>query len=223
MPHIQGPEELKAGIQETMRLLQNIISFGINGIGPIASAESLAKEYLNNHTYASTHEKINALTRWEERKNFTSGFLTSMGGLLSLPVAIPSAMAINLILQARLSGAIAYIAGFDIQEPPVRTAIAVTLLGNRGKEILNTDLTDLYLQLQSGTLNKIPKKSLLMINQLVAHALIRMASKKGFTRLSKAIPLVGGLVGGILDYGSCKETAQFAKELFLSHEKDQEK
>jgi hypothetical protein len=43
---------------------------------------------------------------------------------------------------------------------------------------------------------------------------MRIAAQKGMTRISKAIPLIGGVLGGVIDYRSCKDTAEFAKELF---------
>ncbi len=200
-------------LKQSLALLAKLLNLGIQGRPPLESAKQLAASYQKNPRYPSPRSQAQALARWEQRKNFTTGFFTSLGGLFSLPIAIPASMAANLLLQVRLSAAIAHLAGFDIDEPPVRTAIAVSLLGSKAKQLFNTDLKDLEgaLRLQG---SKLPKGLLVQINRRVAQSLVSLASQKGFTRLSKAVPLIGGVTGGLLDFFSAKDTAEFALELF---------
>lgn len=203
--------------EKTGRLLKQILHLGINGKGSLSSARSLGDQYLSNPAYKNKIEKIDALVKWEERKNFTSGFFTSLGGILTLPIAIPASLGINWILQTRMVAAMAYIGGFDIDDPAVRMSIALCLLGKKGKEILSQDIKKAKLVLQKNTFSQIPKRTILLVNQTIAARLMQIAAGKGLSRLSKAIPILGGMVGGILDYQSCRETAEFAKELFQFH------
>ena len=198
-------------------LLKQILNLGINGSRGFSSARELGDKYLNNPEYNTKMDRIDALVKWEEKKNFTTGFLTSLGGIISLPVAIPASLGINWVLQTRMVAAMAYIGGFDIDEPQVRMTIALCLLGKKGKEILNKDIEELKNMIRNNTFSQVPKRTLLLINQTVATRLMQAAATKGFSRLSKAIPILGGMVGGILDHQSCRETAQFAKEMFQFH------
>ena len=198
-------------------LLRHILHLGINGARGFSGARELGDKYLNNPQYSTKMERIDALVSWEEKKNFTSGFLTSLGGIISLPVAIPASLGINWVLQTRMVAAMAYIGGFDIDEPQVRMTIALCLLGKKGKDILNKDIEEVKDMIRKNTFSQLPKRTLLLVNQTVAARLMQAAATKGFTRLSKAIPLMGGVVGGILDYQSCRDTAQFAKEMFQFH------
>jgi len=198
-------------------LLKRVINLGINGGAGLSSAKELGDQYLQKPEFKSRMERIEALVKWEERKNFTSGFLTSLGGIISMPVAIPASLGINWVLQIRMVAAMAYIGGFDIDDPPVRMSIALCLLGKKGKDVLNTDAAQLTEMLKKRTFTQLPKQSIQLINQAIATKLMQMATNKGFSRLSKAIPLMGGVVGGVLDYKSCHDTAQFAKELFQFH------
>ncbi len=197
--------------------LKRILHLGINGGGGLSSARELGDKYLQNPAYKTKMERVNALAKWEERKNFTSGFLTSLGGIISLPVAIPASLGINWVLQTRMVAAMAYVGGFDIDDPPVRMSIALCLLGNKGKNLLNKDIEELSELLRKNTLSQLPKQTIQVVNQAVAGRLMQVATAKGFSRVSKAIPLLGGVVGGTLDYMSCRETAEFAKELFQFH------
>ena len=198
--------------------LKRIIHLGINGGGGLSSARDLGDQYLQNPAYTTKIERIDALAKWEERKNFTSGFLTSLGGIISLPVAIPASLGINWVLQTRMVAAMAYIGGFDIDDPPVRMTIALCLLGKRGKKLLNKDVQEITKLLRKNALSQVPKQTIQLINQAVAGRLMQVATAKGFSRVSKAIPILGGAVGGVLDFMSCRETAEFAKELFQFHQ-----
>ncbi len=198
-------------------ILKQILQLGINGGPGLSSAVELANRYLNNPAYKSKMERIDALVKWEERKNFTSGFVTSLGGIMTLPISIPAALGVNWVLQTRMVAAMAYIGGFDIEDPPVRMSIALCLLGKKAKEILNQDIDDIESYIRRKGIYSIPARTLSIVNQAVAARLMQIAAQKGLTRVSKAIPILGGVVGGILDYQSCRETAEFAKELFRFH------
>ncbi|HFV6426649.1 TPA: hypothetical protein ACH9XW_001232 [Escherichia coli] len=56
----------------------------IDGIGipGIDTAHSLAESYLK--TGSSLKEQINSLIRWQNTKSATSGFLTGLGGIITL-------------------------------------------------------------------------------------------------------------------------------------------
>jgi EcsC protein family len=198
-------------------ILKQILQLGINGAPGLSSAVDLADRYLKNPVYQTKMERIDALIKWEERKNFTSGFVTSLGGIMTLPVSIPAALGVNWILQTRMVAAMAHIGGFDIEDPPVRMSIALCLLGKKGKEVLNQNLENIESYIKKRGITSIPARSLSIVNQAVASRLMQIATQKGLTRISKAIPLLGGVVGGILDFQSCKETAEFAKDLFQFH------
>lgn len=200
--------------QHTLTVLKKILTFGIDGVGALSSAKSLGDQYLNNSTYSDNFDRIEALIKWEERKNFLTGFLTSIGGIITLPVTIPSSLAANWILQTRMIAAMAHIGGFDIDDPPVRLSIALCLLGKHGKEALNSEIEDFQEMLRKDGISKASKQTIQMLNQVIASKLMRLAAQNGLVRLGKAIPLIGGVLGGAIDYFSCKGTAQFAIELF---------
>ncbi len=63
--------------------------------------------------------RVAALIRRETRKNFTSGFLTGLGGVVTFPVSIPAALGASWLIQARMAAAIAKIYGHDLASEPV--------------------------------------------------------------------------------------------------------
>ncbi|MCP4298282.1 MAG: EcsC family protein [Proteobacteria bacterium] len=205
---------------ETTKVLKEIMNIGINGGKGISGAKELADIYLQNDQYGSNLERIDELIKWEIRKNFTSGFLTSLGGILTLPLTIPSSLGANWILQTRMVAAVAHIAGFKIDESGVRMAIGLSLLGNKGKDVLEANASDLKNILKNRTFHQLPKRTILILNQAIGTRLVSLATQKGFTKIGKAIPIAGGLIGGFLDQQSCSETAKFALELFQLNSSD---
>lgn len=197
-----------------IRIIKDLLHAGINGVGPLSSARELGESYLRDPNYYSTADRIEALILREKMKNFSSGFLTSFGGFMTLPLSIPASIGANWILQTRMVAAIAHIGGFDIEEPPVKVCIALCLLGQRGQEALNTEISDFQDMLKDQDFSKYPKKVLQTMYQAIGTQLMKLAAQKGFTRISKAIPVIGGISGGLLDLYSCIETAEFAQNLF---------
>ena len=56
----------------------------------MSSAADLADEYLIDLDYTDNEQRVNALIKWEMSKNFTTGFITGLGGIVSMPVGVPS-------------------------------------------------------------------------------------------------------------------------------------
>ncbi len=104
---------------KALQLVKYILDKGIDGVGPFCSATELAREYIEDSSYASSESRIDSLINWETSKNFTSGFVTGLGGLITLPITIPAAIGASWVIQARIAAAIAVIADHDI---PIRSS-----------------------------------------------------------------------------------------------------
>ncbi|MEI6713489.1 MAG: hypothetical protein WCO60_07040 [Verrucomicrobiota bacterium] len=65
----------------------------VGKIAGLESAEELGEHYLR--TAKDKEEAIESLIRWQAGKCAVSGFVTGLGGLLTLPIAIPSDLAVN--------------------------------------------------------------------------------------------------------------------------------
>ncbi len=70
------------------KLLDWAYEKSINGIQGTDTAYELAENFMAKRD--STDNAINSLVRWQNTKSATSGFLTGLGGLITLPVAIPA-------------------------------------------------------------------------------------------------------------------------------------
>lgn len=202
-------EESKA-----LKLAKRLADYGIDGAGPLSPAGDLAAEYRIDQSYESVDERVDALIRWEAAKNFTSGFIMGLGGIITLPVAIPAALGASWVIQARMCAAIAALYDHDIKSDRVRTMVLLALLGDAGKEILKQAGVRIGTQISATLINRIPGRVLIEINKRIGFRLLTKAGEKGVINLVKLVPGLGGLVSGTFDASVCVTIGHIAKHSF---------
>jgi hypothetical protein len=198
-----------------LQLVRWLTERAIAGVPPlVSSAEVLAQEYVNDARFRDPGERIDSLIHWETTKNFTSGFLTGLGGLLLLPIALPASFGAAWVIQARLAGAIARIGGHDLNSDGVRTLVVACLVGDALDNVSKAAGVQIGKGLAKGLLRQIPGRVLVEVNRRIGYRLLAMAGEKGAAGLVKAVPFVGGVVGGTFDAYACRAVGKAAKELF---------
>ena len=191
-----------------------LLEKGLKGLGPLSSAESLATEYLIDAGYGDDDRRVAALVRWETAKNFTTGFLTGLGGFVTLPVAVPSALAASWVLQARMSGAIARIYGHDLDTERTRTSILLSLAGDVARQAMKDLGLDVGDRLTRRAVDQIPGRALVEVNKRIGTKLLAEVGQRVALRFPRAVPVFGGVVGGSLDALVCRKVGSTAKQLF---------
>ncbi len=191
-----------------------LLDRAIQGAGPLSSAETLSSEYLRDHSYRDDEARVAALIRRETRKNFTSGFLTGLGGVVTFPVSIPAALGASWLIQARMAAAIAKIYGHDLASEQVRTRILLSLAGDVAREAMKDLGLKVGDKLTQRAVDQIPGRALVEINKRIG---ARLAAKLGgqvVLRIPRAVPVLGGVVGGSLDAVVCRMVGRTANSLF---------
>lgn len=184
----------------------------VNGLPGTETATELAESYLSKH---STVEKaIDSLIHWQNAKGATSGFLTGLGGLITLPVAIPTNVAAVMYVQIRMVATIAHLRGYDLKDDQVKTFVFVCLTGQAAVDILKQAGIKLGTSLATQVIKKIPGEVIKAINKAVGVKLVTKFGQKGIVNLGKAVPLVGGVIGGAVDGISTNTIGKTAKKVF---------
>jgi hypothetical protein len=212
----ESREDMRPDESKALKLANWITEKAINGVPSLCSAEKLAHEYQRDHSYRDDGARIDSLIQWETTKNFTSGFITGLGGLITLPLAVPASFGASWVIQARLAAAIARIAGHDIASDRVKTFIVASLAGNACKDILKDVGIKVGNSMTRVAVQQVPGKILIEINKKVGFRLLTKAGEKGAVNLMKAVPVAGGLVGGTFDASACQVVGRCAKKLFYS-------
>jgi hypothetical protein len=133
---------------------------------------------------------------------------------LALPVTLPAGSGASWIIQARMAGAIASIAGYDLHSDRVRPFVVASLVEDPIKDIAKGAGIKIGHGLTKSLINQIPEKARIEINKKVGFRLITKAGEKGAVNLMKGVPFVGGIVEGAFDAGACRIVGKNAKRLF---------
>ena len=184
----------------------------VDGLPGMETAQELANKYLNR--YNSTDEAIDKFIKWQQAKCATSGFLTGLGGIITLPVAIPANISSVIYVQTRMVAAIAHMRGFDLKDDQVRTLVYVALTGQAAADILKQAGIKFGTKMSTVLIKKIPFEVIKQINKSVGFRLVTKFGQTGVINLGKGIPFVGGIIGGTVDAVGTSTIGKTAKRVF---------
>ncbi|PXV63840.1 EcsC family protein [Dysgonomonas alginatilytica] len=205
----------KSGI--VSKVLEWTYARAINGFGGVDSAYQLGNDYLKSK--GSIDQQVDQLIKWQVTKAASSGFFAGLGGWAIMPFALPANIASVMYIQVRMISAIAYMGGHDIQSDQVKSVIYVCMLGNGTKEIFKEMGIKAGEKFVRNFIEQSSKKMLLSVNEKVSVNIASKLGSKGLSGLGKAVPLVGGLIGGGFDAASTQIIGKVAKKIFIDDDK----
>jgi len=203
-----------------LELVGAIVRWGIEGapipnpVGGqplrIKTAAQLAGDYRSRADKVGLKQAIDELIEDQARWNAGTGFITGMGGFAFLPIQLPAAVTATWVIQTRLVATIADLYGFDLEHEAVRTQILLTLIGEEAGEVLKQIGVKASQQFAQAQLRRMPAVALEAVNRAVGFRLVSRFGQDGVVRLHRAIPVLGGLVGGGIDYVMTKKLGTYA-------------
>jgi uncharacterized protein (DUF697 family) len=174
----------------------------------LEGAPDLAASY--QRQCATDEDAIDALIRWQVAKAAAAGFLTNLGGLATLPIALPANVLSALYIQIRMVAAIAALRGHDLKSDQVRTVVLACLCG--------TTLMDVVKEAGIGVGAGLAQQAVASLSSEALRRLARIGALRragGTTHVMRLTPLIGGVVAGALDGALTRAYANAAKKLFL--------
>jgi len=183
------------------------------GLPRSESVDELALNY--SEKYPDAKEAARKMCNVQIAKCGTSGFLTWLGGLITLPVAVPANVASVIYVQLRMIATVARLGGFNPNDDEVRTMAYICLTGSAALDIVKKAGINIGEKITINALKKIPTAVLTKINQKVGFRLVTKFGEKGMVNLIKLVPLVGGVIGGGVDIVGTKAVAEAAIKFFI--------
>ncbi len=199
--------------EDMANLLDTCYKKAVEGLPTSKSCVQLGEEYLS--TYATPLIAAEKLTKNQVAKCGTSGFVTGLGGVITLPVAIPANISSVIYIQLRMIATVAYIGGYNPNDDEVQTLAYLCLTGNAMTDIAKSAGIKVGEKISINLIKKIPGTVLTKINQKVGFRLITKFGEKGIINLGKMVPLVGGVIGGGVDIASTNVIAKKAINVFI--------
>ena len=187
----------------------------VNGIHLLWTVQKFADDYLRAKNY-NKNEAIDSLIRFQVAKTFSSGFISNIGGIATLPVAVPAELTSLFYIQLRMVAAIAYIRGYDIYCDQIKVLAIACLVGDTVINIFKDVGLQIGKDLLLNTVKSIPIKILLEINKRVGMRLLTKFGQTGIVNIGKIIPIVSGVIGGTIDSSSTLSVGKVCKKVFTA-------
>jgi hypothetical protein len=196
-------------------LLRSIIDFAINGNTAFPGAKETAARSLQSK--GEREAAIDSIVLQHIGLASAQGFLTSVGGLLTLPVGLPANLAGLAVLSVRMIGSIAHLRGYDVDDRRVRAALTLAMLGDDEVRRLVADGKLPTSPLAIATAPMFDADLERRISERVMGSLAgRLGGKHLAVVVVRRIPLVGGGVGAAVDGWLTFGLAAYAKREFIA-------
>lgn len=197
-----------------MKALNWAYDAALEGLPGLGTAKEMGDEYAKGK--GSLEDRTDALIRWQVAKASTSGFVTGLGGLLTMPITLPSDLVLVSYVQLHMVAAIAHMGGHDVHEDKVRTLAFVCLCGDAAKDILKGVGIRVGEKLAEKAVKAVSFETIKAINKAVGFRLLTKFGQKGLINLGKGVPVAGGIVSAVFDGVATNTVGNVARDVFIT-------
>ena len=178
--------------------LVHLIDVAIDGIGKLPPAKRTAARHLERRQ--SVEAAIASVTRAHVAMASAQGFVTNLGGIVAAVVGVPANAVGIVIVEIRMAACIAHLNGYDIDDPRVRTALAMCLLGDKDLHqcIKRGDLPTTPLAVATAPMFE-PGLAQRVVERVVSEALLAAGGKDVTRFVTRKVPLVGSGIAAVAD------------------------
>lgn len=191
------------------RMIERLMDVGIDGKGRCDSAQKVADFAIARHS--ETEGAIDAIVRRHLMLGAAGGFITGLGGFVTMLIALPANVLGFYLVATRMVAGIAATRGYDIRQSEVRSAILLALVGADADDLLRKAGYAGTGRLANLAVQRLPGPVLLAVNKGVGFRLLNRVGRKSLTRFGKAVPLAGGVFGAGVDTFLLKRIADHAR------------
>jgi uncharacterized protein (DUF697 family) len=128
------------------------------------------------------------------------GFLTNIGGLVTMAVTVPVNLSGLALIQCRMVAGIAHLRGYDLADPRTRDAILACLLGEERllRMIKSRTLPGTPMEIAAAVVHD-PALDQVLGTEVAAELVTRATGKRLAATVGRRVPVVGGVVGAGTD------------------------
>lgn len=194
--------------------LRKLLELAIEGAPGMPGARAAAATQLGRRM--DREHALDSLAAQHVMMAGAQGFATNIGGVLAAMMAVPANLAGLSVIQCRLVATIAHLRGYDLDDPRVRTAILVCLLGEaRVKELVEDgDLPSTPMGIATAPAHD-PALDSQVSDFVMGNLLSQVGGKKLPLLLGKRIPVLGGGVGAATDSYQTHVIGAYARQQFV--------
>ena len=179
----------------TTSFVREALHRAIVGVGPLPPASRAADAQLREqkgNVEKAVHEVIENHVMYAGAQ----GFVTNVGGLVTLAITIPANITGLALIQCRMIAGIAHLRGYDLDDPRVRNAILTTMIG---EDVVNRMVKKRLLPappmaIATAPLHD-PDLDKIISSQVAAELVSKVAGKQLVITIGRRVPIAGGFFG----------------------------
>lgn len=190
-------------------LVERLLDVGIDGRGRFEPAQAVADAARREHP--DVERAVDAVVAKHVRLAAANGFVTGLGGFVTLPIALPANVVGFYAVATRMVAAVAALRGYDLRDPGVRSAVMLALVGADADDLLRSVGVPTGGRLASLATQRLPAQAAMVLNKGIGFRLLSSAGRSVFSRFGRGVPVLGGAVGAGLDAYLVRKIAEQAR------------
>jgi len=201
------------GITESF--VRHALHRAIVGVGRLPGAAAAADTQLREQ-HGDVDRAIKEVIENHVRYAAAEGLVTNLGGLVTAAVVAPASISGLALVQCRMVAGIAHLRGYDLDDPNVRNAILICLMGEEvvAKMVKSKRVPGPPMAVASA-LAVHPANDQDIANVLAGELISRVIGKRLAATIGKKMPVIGGAVGMVADGVSTWRVGRYADREFL--------
>lgn len=212
-----GDEKLPAKVEKNLNFLRKAIDW------VITTDSSKIKAYVDKLRDQNPGISNDALAKKiVKRKSLKCGLfgaVTGVGGLITLPITVPTNLRLTWRTQAIMAAAIAYVYGHTEDTTDLKTDMYLIMAGNQATEALKRIGIEAGKVLtKKAVQNLITRDIMVKIWSVVGRKIITKAGEKSLTSFMRMVPLVGAPIGFAFDWAFARTVGHFAIKYYSGKE-----
>ncbi len=197
------------------KIVTMIRDLGLDGKLAYSSAADIAQHARRGRGKRRPEVAVRRIVRRHRWGVTAGGFVTGLGGFLTLPILLPTNVLEFYVQATRMVGAIAAVRGYDLEDEEVRVRVLAALLGEESGDVLkNVGLGPVAGAAARGVARSLPVSPQSQVAGAIGGRLLRRFGLRSARLFGKAIPGLGAVLGAVTDRAQLNRIAKSARRSF---------
>jgi hypothetical protein len=211
-----APLGVKMAPRQASGFVRQVLDLAIDGFGRFPGAREAGERRVadsGGDVDRAIHDVIEAHVRLAG----VQGFVTNLGGVVTLAVTLPANVAGLAVLQCHMVATIAHLRGYDLDDPRVRNAVLACMLGEDVVDHLvkKKRLPSSPMGIATAPAHD-PGLDQRIGVELTQDLVTKVGGKRVATSVARRVPIVGGGIGAVSDGFSTWRVGRYADRALLA-------
>ena len=183
----------------------------VHGVGPLPSAAAAAEKQLAEQN-GVVKDAIDELVENHASLAAAQGFVTNLGGLVTMAATIPVNITGLALLQTRMVAGIAHLRGYDLDDDRVRNAIVLCTLGEQTvKKLVKEKKVPGSPMVLATAPAYDPELDKLVAAEVTSALVGRVVGKRAASTVVRRVPVAGGVWAASTDAYATWQIGKYAE------------